>query len=407
MGGGRAPRLWLPALAWLGLILSSVPLSRSVQELVRDSVGRQAWLVVVLVILALALVATAVLGLRRLGRVAWWRLPWLLLTAGAYGGYSWHLRQAPEEALHFVEYGVLGLLIFRALRPSLPDRLLFPAVLLTGCLVGCCDELLQWLMPGRFWDLRDLWVNGLAIALALLALALVFRPAELRIAPSARSVRRCCGLAAALVICLVAAVSNTPPRIQAMARSLPAMSYLVERGSVMTEYGYLHELPGGARQYSRLTWDELVQSDRQRATEVAGVLDEYRSDEQYRAFLWDYPPFGDPFVHEIRVHLFRRDRYLMRLASEQPSRAEKRRMATTAWREDQLLQACCGATLAASSYRLEPAPWQALSEWIQRDEPYTSAVSSHLLVRFRQGHAWALAGALLLLLAGAARRWGR
>lgn len=398
-----ARRAWWAAFAWGLVILCSVPVARTLQDLVSRTVGRQAYLVVVMASLALAVLVGAWATWRALGSLLWRRLPWLLLSGGICAGYAWHLRHAPEEALHFIEYGVLGLLLFRALRHRLPDRGVFVAVLLLGTLFGVLDELIQWFVPGRFWDLRDVFVNALAITLALVALAGSLRPPELTVRPTARSVGLLCFMATFLLCALGVALSNTPPMVQAFGRAVPAFSYLVDYGSIMTEYGHLHRVDGVGRLYSRLSWEELLEQDRSRAGEVARVLDGYPGRDDYRIFLRDYPPFGDPYTHELRVHLFRRDRYLERLGGEPLPAAERRRLATTAWAEDALLDACCSMTIAASSYALPPETWDEHEEHIDRDGSYVSGVSSHLIVRFGLRQAWWVIGGLtLVLLAGGA-----
>jgi VanZ family protein len=399
-----ARRAWWAAFAWGVVILCSVPVARTLQDLVSRTVGRQAYLMVVMATLALAVLAGAWFTWRALGSLLWRRLPWLLLSGGICAAYAWHLRHAPEEALHFIEYGVLGLLLFRALRHRLPDRGVFAAVLLVGTLFGVLDEFFQWFVPGRFWDLRDVFVNALAIVLALVALAGSVRPAELARRPTARSVRQLCALASGLLLALGLALSNTPPRVEALGHAVPPLSYLVDYGAVMTEYGHLHEVEGVGGLYSRLSWDELLEQDRTRAGEVARILDGYPGRDDYRIFLRDYPPFGDPYTHELRVHLFRRDRYLLRVANERFAGAETRRLATTAWAEDALLQTCCSATVAASGYALPASTWEPFEPLIERDGHYVSGVSSHLIVRFRAWQAWVLIGVLWVVLAVLATR---
>jgi len=393
-----ARRAWWAVLVWGLVILISVPLARELQGWVKATVGRQAYLVVVLVVLILAVVVGSAAVWRARGRDAWRRLPWLIISGGVGVAYTWHLRHSPEEALHFVEYGVLGMLLFRALRHRLADFAVFPAVLLLGTTFGMVDECVQWLVPGRFWDLRDVFVDGLAIGLAMVGLAGGMHPPELSRPPRGRSLRWLCGLAAAMALFLGLALSNTPPRTVALGRIIPPLGYLVDYGAVMTEYGYLHAVQGVGGLYSRLSWDELLDQDTSRAGEVARILDGYPSTDDYKLFLRDYPPFGDPFVHELRVHLFRRDRYLERLATEQLSDAEQRRMATTAWAEDMLLDACCSVTVAASSYVLPSETWEPYEALILRDDAYVSAVSSHLIRRFRAWQAWGVIGVLWVVL---------
>ncbi len=394
-----ARRAWWAVFAWCVLILGSVPLARALQDRVRDSVGRQAYLWVVMALLALAVAGGVWATWRRFGPELWRRLPWLLGAGGVCGAYAWHLRHAPEEALHFIEYGALALLLVAALRHHLADAGLFVVALLLGTLFGVLDEFVQWLVPGRFWDLRDVFVNSLALALALVALVGGMRPPELGRRPTLPSLRWSCALAASLALLLGLALSNTPARTLALVRLVPALSYMVDHGTVMTEYGYLHRLPDGGGLYSRLSWAQLREQDQRRAGEVARILDGYPGDDDYKLFLRDYPPFGDSYTHELRVHLFRRDRFLQRLEDPELPVAEGRRMATTAWGEERLLQACCAATVAASSYALPAERWEPLAAWIEPSKPYTSAVSSHLIVRFRQHHAWAVVLLLWLLLA--------
>ncbi|MBD3871962.1 MAG: VanZ family protein, partial [Acidobacteria bacterium] len=58
----------------------------------------------------------------------------------------------PEEAVHFLEYGVLGVLLFRALSTHIHDGSVFAAGALIGILVGIFDEIIQWFVPGRYWS---------------------------------------------------------------------------------------------------------------------------------------------------------------------------------------------------------------------------------------------------------------
>ena len=62
------------------------------------------------------------------------------------------------ERIHFVEYAVLGLLISRAVNV----RTLL-GIIYTGCLVtliGAVDEIIQWFLPNRVGDMRDVFMNS-------------------------------------------------------------------------------------------------------------------------------------------------------------------------------------------------------------------------------------------------------
>lgn len=81
----------------------------------------------------------------------------------------------PEEKLHFLQYGLVGLLARRSLPAGLaapPSRGVVVAVGVT-LLAGWLDEGIQGLLPTRHYDPRDVVMNTLAGALALGAEAML------------------------------------------------------------------------------------------------------------------------------------------------------------------------------------------------------------------------------------------
>lgn len=94
----------------------------------------------------------------------------LALTIGV--GYS--LATAVEqdainavERVHFIEYGIVGLLFYRVWRPA-GDPSTFILPLLASLVVGTLDEWLQWFVPVRVGEARDVALNGIAVACGLL-----------------------------------------------------------------------------------------------------------------------------------------------------------------------------------------------------------------------------------------------
>lgn len=67
----------------------------------------------------------------------------------------------PSERLHFLEYGLLGMLVLRASLKSRPRslRAAFGLAALVLCTLGTIDELIQYILPNRFFDWRDIWFN--------------------------------------------------------------------------------------------------------------------------------------------------------------------------------------------------------------------------------------------------------
>ena len=62
------------------------------------------------------------------------------------------------ERIHFVEYAFLGLLVSRKVKV-----IHLRGIIYTGCLVtliGSVDEIIQWFLPNRVGDMRDVFMNS-------------------------------------------------------------------------------------------------------------------------------------------------------------------------------------------------------------------------------------------------------
>ena len=62
------------------------------------------------------------------------------------------------ERIHFVEYAVLGLLISRAVNVRTLHGIIYTGCLVT--LIGAVDEIIQWFLPNRVGDMRDVIMNS-------------------------------------------------------------------------------------------------------------------------------------------------------------------------------------------------------------------------------------------------------
>lgn len=85
----------------------------------------------------------------------------LVATAAVYAAVIYPM-ESPEEKIHFIEYGVVGLLAYESFR-----RYWIAAVFVAAA--GWVDEGIQALLPSRYYDLRDVAFNAAAGVLALLA----------------------------------------------------------------------------------------------------------------------------------------------------------------------------------------------------------------------------------------------
>ncbi len=389
---------WLFVVLWSMVIFATIPLARRIQAAVKDTWSEDAFLYAVLVVI-LATTVVAVRYVRGLEGITPRRIAWLVAVGGLYVAYVVSLRGNPVEAVHFVEYGMLGALAFRALAHRTSDTGIYLAAAGVGGIVGILDEAIQWAVPRRVWDLRDIWFNFFGASLVQVAIAAGIRPAQISGLPSAASVRRICTIASIAVLLLGASLLNTPERIAWYPARIPALGFLLEGRDVMLEYGHLYEIPGIGRFRSRFSPAELARTDAERGAEAGPVLGR-SSEDDYERFLEEYTPITDPFLHEARVHLFRRDRYLTTAEWHLDDEDWYRQDLTVGYREDRILQQYFPNTLRHSGRALPPERVRRLAEQQFPDQAYESRVSEGLVTRIGERHVVVGAvGALVLLLA--------
>ena len=253
------------------LIFITVPFARAVQALVTNSVGREFFLfIVAFAAISAAYAAFNSIRKRQLGAGAY---IWLFGVVAIYGIYSYHLRKNPEEAFHFVEYGALSLLVYRALVHRVRDYSVYiTATLIVGA-VGVIDECIQWLTPARVGDLRDVQINLVAGGLMQVAIAAGLRPSIVAQSPSPFSLR-VLFLTAALGFLLVGlTLTITPDMIVRLTSYIPALSYLENKKSAaIVDYGHLYRDPDVGNFRSRFTKNQLAEYDRTRGAATAKVI---------------------------------------------------------------------------------------------------------------------------------------
>jgi hypothetical protein len=308
--------------------------------------------------------------------------------------WTWRLMGQPEEAVHFLEYGVLGVLLFRALRTGIQDSSVFVAGALIGILVGIFDEIIQWLVPGRFWDFRDIVLNGGASILVQIAISVLAPAPSCPI--SRRSLRRLCRLAAAVVALLSFCFAATPQRVNHLAELLPALESLGSRNEAISEYGHLHRLDELTSFRSRLSLDDLLREDGSRAGEVAAKLDASRRN--YADFLHHTSPAVDPFTYEARVHLFARDRSAAQAQKLTPGSPAYSESMTAAFRENLILERVFGATLARSSYPWLPPRRVAIEGAQDETSAFVSKVGAHVITAMSEAEMMSLMVGILVAL---------
>jgi len=82
------------------------------------------------------------------------------------------VRLGIEERSHLIEYGIITLLVYKAVEARFPDqkeigKLKYLAALIFAIGLSVIDEILQHFFPNRVFDLQDLLFNTLAVLFTL------------------------------------------------------------------------------------------------------------------------------------------------------------------------------------------------------------------------------------------------
>lgn len=323
---------------------------------------------------------------------------WLIAITGFFIVYTVKLGQRnPEEAIHFVQYGVLGILAYRAWTHRLQDPTVYFVAAITCGLIGALDEFIQWLTPRRVWGLDDIGLNLLSSALVQIAIAKGLRPQFISRRPSRPNLRFACLLAVAATAIFGACLLITPPRIAWVADRIGWLEFLKYHDGVLLEYGYLYEDPDIGVFRSRFAPQELEQLDRERAAAAAKILNRFRDESTYPEFLYLYTPMSDPFIHEARVHLFRRDRHFKRAFDIQNSPEKYAEHLTIAWRENRIMETYFGNTLQQSDYVWPEEIRVFARQHLLPGEQEDSWVSRALITRISE---WMVVCLLLVIILG-------
>ncbi|WP_456401537.1 VanZ family protein [Persephonella sp.] len=76
-------------------------------------------------------------------------------------GYIFISLDRPEERMHFLQYAVLGLLFFKFFEFTVPLKRIGLSIIFV-VLVGTIDEVIQWFLPMRVGDIKDVMINAVS-----------------------------------------------------------------------------------------------------------------------------------------------------------------------------------------------------------------------------------------------------
>jgi VanZ family protein len=364
---------WLWVILCILAIFLVIPIARTIQNFVSARWGRSLFGYVVLAATAAAFCTFLYALIFRLKARSPSRFLWLTAVAGLYVYYTLKLWPTPEVAIHFLEYGLLGFFLYRALSLSIRDKGVYLTVFLLGSLVGIADEIIQWMMPGRYWDFHDVGLNSIAVGLFQIAVWKGIRPRVISEKISPRSIHRASILLALIVLVLGLCASNTPRRVASYTRRLPFLAFVLKE-EPMSEFTLkIRDREIGVF-YSRLSPDGLKSEDSLKADHYGQVLREWK-DKDYSLFLRNHHPLIHAFVYEMRVHIFRRDRKAAEAAAAKNAKVRQKAL-FIAFKENLILEKHFGRTLERSGYQWSAEERRKVETEVDPGRPYRSPVSA-------------------------------
>ena len=165
--GLRRCRLWGLTLAYIGVVYCTLGVFPSIWR--RLTVLTEGSIKHLGTVVAIVTVASLLWRIgRRVGRQSWTPYIVMALTTAAYVYLLYALSRFPAERLHLLEYGLLAYLILRALQLDLADRPAYAWSLVLTTIVGLGDEIIQLVLPQRFFEFKDVFLNMVSGGLALL-----------------------------------------------------------------------------------------------------------------------------------------------------------------------------------------------------------------------------------------------
>ncbi len=169
-----AGRAWIWTVLYTAVLLASAAYVRPITTAIRRGLGPAFGLITALGYVGLGLGLLGAIFGRPAGRprlVAGITLGLVLaVLAGCLA-----VIPSPEERIHFVEYGLLGGLALRAFEHHLPGAWAWAAAALYALGIGIMDELYQGILPDRFYDIRDIAMDGVGGILGWVTLRFVLR----------------------------------------------------------------------------------------------------------------------------------------------------------------------------------------------------------------------------------------
>jgi hypothetical protein len=162
--GAEHTKLWGIVAVYTGLIYVTLSVAPELWgNLFRLTHGRINYVVPVIAV-GFAVWVTCRIASLKLGIVA---VLCTIAIAVVYAFLMTWLSQSPAERFHLAEYGLLSLLTYRASRLDWDHAKAVAFGLIVASVLGIGDEMIQWALPTRVFEWKDVWLNVFSSCLGM------------------------------------------------------------------------------------------------------------------------------------------------------------------------------------------------------------------------------------------------
>lgn len=151
----RISRITLFISIW---IILSASIMRQVMSFIRTHIGERDFIVLIGLILGISGLAFLIFIIRNRFNFIKTLMLTIILIFGLV--LTWQIK-LPQERIHILEYAVLGWFAIRDLIKTNKKVKGAMVACMFSAIVGILDEAFQWVLPYRFFELRDIMFNSL------------------------------------------------------------------------------------------------------------------------------------------------------------------------------------------------------------------------------------------------------
>jgi choline-sulfatase len=170
--GDERIRAWGRVVIWVAIVYATIPVFPVIWVNLRDHTGPGIAHLGTIPVAGVAFWLSIRVCRRSWEEDALWRLAVLIPVLGAYVWLLSVFGRFPAERLHLLEYGVMAVILLEATRLHRPYAAAYAWSLGLTALIGFGDETIQWVLPQRFFEVKDAGLNVVAGALGLILTAL-------------------------------------------------------------------------------------------------------------------------------------------------------------------------------------------------------------------------------------------